>query len=100
MEEQTLHINQFANNHWSWIEDMGWHGKRPLESIALIASEVGELANEYRGDEPGEEAGSELADIILRCLDFAVQYNIDIETELIKKYNKNILKGNFKNRKV
>jgi len=53
---------------------MGWRSEHPASAtrLALIGSEIGEFANECRGDEPTEHAVEELADIVLRCLDMMV----------------------------
>lgn len=93
-----MNIKELAELQWKWVEKMEWHNKRPLEYCGLIASEVGEAVNECRGEEPTEKLGSELADIILRTIDFAEECNINIEEELIKKYEFNLANGNYKNR--
>lgn len=73
-------IYEVATEHRKWIESVGWAGKRtPLEALTLIASEVGEAANECRGDKPTAQLGEELADIILRVLDVT----IDLEMHMI-----------------
>ncbi len=88
-----MNINEIALQQWNWVEDMGWHkDKRPLEYLGLIASEVGEAVNECRGNKPTDKLGSELADIILRTIDFAEEQGIDIEDEI---HNKMML--NFEN---
>lgn len=100
-ELKQFNINNIAKTNWQWVEDMGWHGdRRVLESIALIASEVGEAANECRGDTPSDKLGSELADIILRVGDLAYSLGIDIGKEITFKINKNLHKGNYKNRSI
>ena len=88
---QTL--TQIAQNHWDWVEKMGWHNKTVLESLALIASEVGESVNECRGEQPTPLLGGELADIILRVIDLSVSQNIDIEREVLAKMALNVQRG-------
>lgn len=80
-----MDLSQIAKDHWRWVESVNWHNKSALEHIALIASEVGEAANECRGEAPTEELGSELADIILRVVDLAECRSIDIEKEVLNK---------------
>ena len=88
-------IRDFVAVHYAWLVKVGWAGKRtPLEDLALIASEVGEAANECRGDKPLENFGEELADIVLRVFGTAYQNNIDIEAEILKKMEKNDQQGN------
>lgn len=92
-------LNDLAQDQWKWVESMNWHGdKRPLEYLGLIASEVGEAVNECRGEKPTERLGEELADIILRTLDMAEQFDINIQQEVINKMHKNSMNGNFRNR--
>jgi len=73
---------------------MGWHkDKRPLEYLALIASEVGEAVNECRGPTPSARLGEELADIVLRVIDMATELDIDLEAQLLKKMLINAARG-------
>lgn len=38
---ESVSINALAKTHYEWVDEMGWHGKAtPLESLALVASEV------------------------------------------------------------
>jgi len=89
----NLDINNIAKKQYEWVEKMGWHNKTTLESLALIASEVGEAINECRGEEPTKALGSELADIILRTVDLAYWLNIKIGDEILKKMQINELNG-------
>lgn len=86
-------INDIAKIQYNWVEEKGWHNKTPLEYLALIASEIGEAVNECRGIEPTEHLGEELADIILRTLDFAEVWGINMENEISKKMQKNNILG-------
>jgi NTP pyrophosphatase (non-canonical NTP hydrolase) len=88
-----LTINEIAAKHSAWVERMGWHNKTVLESLALIASEVGEAVNECRGYTPTAEFGTELADIILRTLDLAHTQGIDLDTVLTAKMQLNEHRG-------
>ena len=72
-------INEIAKRQHEWVERMGWHNKSVLESLALVASEVGEAVNECRGKEPTPNFEIELADIILRTMDLAYSQGIDLE---------------------
>lgn len=86
-------ISELAVKYWEWIENMGWHNKTVLETMALIASEVGEAINECRGVEPTEAFGEKLADIALRVMDLSVCRNIDLEAEIVRKMEINRLRG-------
>ncbi|MDD5371427.1 MAG: MazG nucleotide pyrophosphohydrolase domain-containing protein [Anaerolineaceae bacterium] len=94
-----MHINDIAENHFDWVERMGWHNKTVLEALALIASEVGEAVNECRGEVPTEELGTELADIIVRTLDLMIWQGIDPEAVILAKMAKNEENGT-KNRRI
>ena len=63
---------------------------RMLAKQMLIVTEVGEAAVATISDTPGDEnLGEEIADIIIRCLDFAGANNIDIGKEVTEKMEKN-----------
>lgn len=78
-----IDINDIARRQHDWVERMGWHNKNDLESMALIASEVGEAVAECVGDNITPEFGMELADIILRVADLAETHRIDLERQII-----------------
>ena len=86
-------INSIGKEQWRWVEEMGWHNKTVLESLALIGSEVGEAVNECRGECPTNAFGEELADIIMRTADLAVDHGIDLASEIEKKTLKNQERG-------
>jgi len=86
-------LNTLAARQWDWVDRMGWHNKQPLEYVALIASEIGEVANECRGSAPTGRLGEELADIILRTLDMAHQFGVDIDVEVARKMSINEQRG-------
>lgn len=92
-KENIMEINEIANRQYDWVERMNWHHATVLESLALVASEVGEAVNECRGLTPTKEFGSELADIILRTLDISVKYGVDIGDEIEKKMAINEARG-------
>ncbi len=88
-----MNVNEIAAQHHDWVERMGWHNKTVLESLALIASEVGEAVNECRGDAPSLEFGTELADIVLRVFDLAHTLGIDLEDAVAAKMKVNEQRG-------
>lgn len=73
-----IDYNDIGARHFNWVERMGWHNKTVLESLALIASEVGEAADESFTTPPSQNLGSELADIILRTVDLAKTTEVDL----------------------
>jgi len=87
-------LNEVAEKNHLWVEKMGWHNKTVLEALALVASEVGEAINECRNEEPTDEFGEELADIILRVLDIAHWQGLDMDKIVQDKILKNESRGN------
>jgi NTP pyrophosphatase (non-canonical NTP hydrolase) len=88
-----MHLKEIADKQFDWVERMGWHNGTVLEKLALIASEVGEAVNECRGDKPADNFGTELADIILRTVDLAVEQGVDIEAVIQSKMALNEING-------
>jgi NTP pyrophosphatase (non-canonical NTP hydrolase) len=89
-----MELKSISQQHFDWVEAMGWHNKTVLEALALVASEVGEAINECRGEKPTEHFAEELADIMLRVLDLAHWQGIDIEQAMLKKIALNAQRGN------
>lgn len=84
-----MDLAKLQRDHWAWVESVGWHNKTPLECLALIAGEIGEAANECRGERPTAEFPGELADIVLRVADLAHDQDIDLEAEIEARMHRN-----------
>lgn len=80
----AIDLNAIGAKHSLWVEAMGWHNKTVLESLALIASEIGEAAAECLGTVDVVKFGEELADIILRTTDLAVTEGVNLNEEVAK----------------
>jgi NTP pyrophosphatase (non-canonical NTP hydrolase) len=76
-----MSIKNTTLRHSAWVASMGWHNKKPLEYLALIASEVGEAVAEAPCNRATPEFGSELMDILLRTVDFAHVHKINLMAE-------------------
>lgn len=83
----------------------GWHNTEatPVERIALIMTEAAEAIEEirnghdvqetyYQGNKP-EGVPSEIADIVIRCYDFAYVYGIDLDEMITEKLAYNSTRG-------
>lgn len=105
-------INEFAAEvHKNAVEHGWWEGERTFpEIVALIHSEASEALEEYRDGKPllyfpcpenpnarcsaqskkPEGIAAELADVIIRVLDYCAYAGIDIENvlEVKHEYNK------------
>jgi len=86
--------------HYVWLIKMGYTTATPLESLALITSEIGEAANECRHGTPTPQFGEELADIVLRTLGLARRLGIDIESLMLAKIEKNEASGDNRGRLI
>jgi len=77
-----MDINAIGRRHHDWVARMGWHNKTVLEALAMVASEIGEAADECMGDEPTPRYGEELADIVLRTADIAQVHGINLQAAI------------------
>ncbi len=95
----TAPLNTYAKQHWDWVEAMGWHTVPLMSSMGLVASELGEVAHELLGrnlrPDAGQKAKEELVDVLLRLMDIAVSYGVDLakETEA-QSFHEDILERN------
>ncbi len=91
---KTKSITEWARESHQIATDHGFNSDSFPQSIALIHSEVSEALEAHREDyfrvtqrDDGkpEGVGSELADIVIRVFDTAIQFSIDIEEEIAMK---------------
>lgn len=96
----TLTLNEWCAAVHAVAHSKGFHEEREIEGVvrdasagerlALIASEVGEAVQAlqrspnpagfyFEVDGKPEGVASEIADIVIRCFDFAEHYGIDLE---------------------
>jgi len=92
-------INELAKRiHKNSVEHGWWEEDRPFaEIIALCHSELSEALEAYRNDEPmvwmnGDKPDGmavEMADCIIRILDYLAKEELDIESIIEAKHNYN-----------
>jgi NTP pyrophosphatase (non-canonical NTP hydrolase) len=87
-QQVDAYVGQFKEGYWP-----------PLSNLARLIEEVGELAREFnhrfgdkpkKPDEPEQDIGLELADILFVIIAIANQQKIDLEaafTQTLAKYN-------------
>ena len=94
-------VNHLRDLAYATAVAAGWHDTRVIEGVqrqasagervALIHEEATELLRHIREGEPaGIAAGTELADIVIRCLDYAGRYEINLGELIVEKmlYNR------------
>ncbi len=94
-----MNLNEFANEvHENAVAHGWWDEEKSFgEIIALCHSELSEALEEYRNHKPvyyisgskPEGMATELADCIIRILDYCGHIGIDIESILRKKHEYN-----------
>ncbi len=101
-------LRKMQQECWQISEDHGFHdvGRTFGDACMLIVSEVAEALEAYReGNDPAttfyKPSGpgstlekpvgipSEIADVVIRCLDFAECYGFDLHTSIEEKMNYN-----------
>lgn len=98
----ALQLNEFVREVGQNNTAHGFREKNttPTDFVALIHSEVSEVLEEfragheatetyYRDDGKPEGVSSELADIVIRCMDMADFYGIDLEAAIREKHEFN-----------
>ena len=76
-------VHQNAIEHGWWNED-----RTTPELLCLVHSEVSEALEAYRNHDDDLMA-EELADVVIRVMDMAEQFGIDLEAEVLRKHEIN-----------
>lgn len=87
-----MDINKFAEMAHDNAVRKGWWSAndRITDKLLMIHSEVSEAVDNYRHDLDMTE---ELADVLIRTMDLMFAFNIDIESALLAKHEKNTKRG-------
>lgn len=83
IKELQRELHETARNKGFW--------DRPRERGTVLMLIVSELAEALEADRRGDMEGlaEELADAVIRCLDAAEAWGIDLEEEILKKHEYN-----------
>lgn len=74
-----MKLTELACQHHAWVGRNGWHNSTVLEMLGLIASELGEVADESFEAPLPANFGQELADVMLRVMNLAVTTSVDLD---------------------
>lgn len=103
-EIQKLVFEEYKENGYlemwnSTPKELGWMAD--LAEVGLFDTEIGEADECIRdGNYSEDKLGLELADIIIRVLNFASRKGISIESCVIKKHTINCNRGKLHGRKI
>lgn len=101
MKSDSPTLDELKSEIEEWAKEKGWWspaGRNPLELLMLITTELAECAEAYRNgnpscEKPGSEyysqAEEELADVIIRVLHMAAEFNMDISGAVLAKMEYN-----------
>lgn len=103
MSKMVSTLNEFAQLIHARAHQSGWweQHRSPLELLMLVNTELAEAAECFRHGEPmihtlngkPEGYGVEMVDAIIRLLDMAAYYNLDVEHVMRMKLAYNQTRG-------
>lgn len=77
-----MQFNEIAKQHHDWIVSVGWNHSTVLEQLAMIASELGEVAECLTIPSKWLTRGEELADVVLRMMHLGCECGVDIDARI------------------
>jgi NTP pyrophosphatase (non-canonical NTP hydrolase) len=90
--ELNKSIDEFCIEAFETAKSKGWHDQPRSfgEFISLVHAEVSEALEADRRNEGKERVAEELADVLIRIFDGAIEFDLDVETAILTKmaYNR------------
>jgi len=85
-----MEIKKWQEIVHEWAAEKGWYEteRDTPELLCLMHSEISEALEAYRGRDE-ENFREELADLFIRLVDCCEYWGIDLEAEVLKKYEYN-----------
>jgi NTP pyrophosphatase (non-canonical NTP hydrolase) len=90
-EKYTKTIEVLCKEAYETATSKGWHDDPRSfgEFISLVHAEVSEALEADRRNEGKERIAEELADVLIRIFDGAIEFGLDIETAVLTKMSFN-----------
>jgi len=106
-EIQALVFKEYEKNGYleMWFQArmalarIGYAGLEDLAELGLVDSEVTEAMEAIRLSAK-KDLGPELADVVIRVLNFASRHKINIEKEILAKHRKNMKRPMLHGKKI
>jgi NTP pyrophosphatase (non-canonical NTP hydrolase) len=96
-----LHIRELQDEVKQLLEEKGFGYSTDTfwEKVALAHTELSELADvvKKQGFDNRESIADEVADVIIRTMNFGAMFDIDIENAIMKKMSKNFKRPHMYN---
>jgi len=99
---QRMVFEEYKKNGYleEWTNpDILTQAKIDIAELGLVVTEISEAMEECRNID-NQKLGYELADIIIRVLNFASRKSIDIQSHVIAKHQMNLKRGKLHGRQI
>lgn len=100
---QTLVFQEYQKNGYleEWtVNDLLTQRKIDIAEIGLITTECAEAMEECRNEQLDGSLAYELADIVIRTLNFATRNKINLEPFILEKHKRNMRRDKLHGRKI
>ena len=102
-EIQALVFEEYKKNGYleEWtVKDELTQRKIDIAEIGLITTECAEAIEECRNEQLDGSLAYELADIVIRTLNFATRKQINLEAFILEKHKRNMRRDKLHGRKI